>query len=86
MCALHHPRGVLCAQVGHKVNFKEFPPPAKLCSRNLSALCHTLQRDGVQVQKLGSLFDCEYTKRASIAPRDHAARDHAERRLLGVFG
>lgn len=86
MCALHHPRGVLCAQAGHKVNFKEYPPPAELCSRNLSALCFALQSDGVQVQEFRSLFKYKHTECASIAPRAHAARKHAERLLLSVFG
>jgi len=49
MFALHHPRGVLCAQAGHKVNFKEYPTPAELCGRNFSALCHALHGDRVQV-------------------------------------
>lgn len=86
MCALHHPRGVLCAQAGHKVNFKKFPTPADLASRNLSTLCFALQGDGVQVQKFRSLFKCKHTECASIAHRAHAVREHAERRLLDVFG
>ena len=57
MFALDHPRSVLCAQAGHKVNFEEYPPPAELCSRNLSTLCFALQGDGVQVQEFRSLFE-----------------------------
>jgi hypothetical protein len=59
MYALHHPRGVLCAQMGHKVNFKEYPPPANLCRWNLSTLCFALQGDTVQVQKFCGLFEVE---------------------------
>jgi hypothetical protein len=57
MFALHHPRGVLCAHASHKVNFKEYPPPAELCSRNLSALCHALQCDRMQLQELSGIFE-----------------------------
>jgi hypothetical protein len=56
MFTLHHPREVLCAQTSNKVNFKEYPPPAKLCSRNMTTLCHALQRDRMQFQELGSFF------------------------------
>ena len=86
MCALHHPRGVLCAQAGHKVNFKEYPPPAELCSRNISALCHALKRYRMQVQELSGLSDVKHTMRASIASRDRAGARNAGRLLLGVFG
>jgi hypothetical protein len=73
MFALHHPRGVLCAQAGHKVNFKKFPMPAKLGSRDFSALCHALQRNRMQVQKLGSLLKSKHTVSVHPAARGRAS-------------
>lgn len=85
MFALHHPRGVFCAQASHKVNFKEYPPPAEFCGRNLSALRHALKCDGVQVQECGGLFDVEHTMRARFAPRDPATAGNAGRLLPGAL-
>lgn len=59
MCALHHPRGVFCAQAGDQVNFKKYPTPAELGSRHFSALRHALQGDRMQVQELGGLLQVE---------------------------
>jgi hypothetical protein len=57
MFALHHPRGVLCAQTSNKVKFEEYPPPAELGSWNLSTLCHALQRNRMQLQEFSSIFE-----------------------------
>jgi hypothetical protein len=57
MFALHHPRGVLCAHVVHKVNFYKYPPLARLCAGYLSAIYFAQQRNRMQVQELGGLFE-----------------------------
>jgi hypothetical protein len=56
MFALRHPRGILCAKVGNKVNFNEYPSFPKLGSRNFTSLCHALQGDPMQMQEVSGLF------------------------------
>lgn len=70
MYALHHPRGVLCAQAGHKVNFKEYPPTPGFCPGDFAARRFALQRNRVDVQKVRSLFKSEHAKCARLSARD----------------
>lgn len=59
MCALHYPRGVLCAKVRNKVNFKEDPSAAWLSARDVTVSRHTLQRNGMYKQESGGGFNTE---------------------------
>jgi hypothetical protein len=59
MCALHYPRGVLCAKVRNKVNFKEDPSTAWLSTRDVTVSRHTLQRNGMYMQECSGGFNTE---------------------------